>query len=249
MKKLEGKVSVITGGTSGIGLATAKLFFEEGSSVVIVGRDTKTLQTAKNELGDKVFALQADVAKLSDLDRVFAEIKSKFRRIDVLFANAGIANFVPFSEVNEDFFDKMMDVNVKGLFFSVQKSVPLMRKGSSIILTSSSLQQRALPGGSVYSASKAAVRSLGRGFAADLVDNGIRVNVISPGPIETPIYKKMGLSEEKLKAMNQKMTERVPLKRMGHPEELAKAALFLASDDSAFIFGSELCVDGGVAQL
>ncbi|CEG58304.1 SDR family oxidoreductase [Legionella fallonii] len=249
MKKLEGKVSVITGGTSGIGLATAKLFFEEGASVVIVGRDSKTLQAAKDELGDKVLALQADVAKLLDLDRVFAEIKSTFGRIDVLFANAGIANFVPLSEVNEDFFDKMMDVNVKGLFFTVQKSIPLMRKGSSIILTSSSLQQRALPGGSVYSASKAAVRSFGRGFAADLVDKGIRVNVISPGPVETPIYKKMGLSEEKLNMMSQKMTERVPLKRMGHPDELAKAALFLASDDSDFIFGAELCVDGGVAQL
>ena len=249
MKKLNGKVAVITGGSSGIGLATAKLFLEEGSQVVIVGQNTKVLNDANRELGVSVLALQADVSKLSDLDRVFSEIKARFGRIDVLFANAGIANFIPLPDVSEDYFDKMMGVNVKGLFFTVQKAIPLMHKGGSIILTSSSLQQRAMPGGSVYGASKAAVRSFGRGFAADLADTGIRVNVLSPGPVETPIFGKMGFSPDKLKAMNDRMSSRVPIKRMGNTEELAKAALFLASDDSSFVFGSELCVDGGVAQL
>jgi NAD(P)-dependent dehydrogenase (short-subunit alcohol dehydrogenase family) len=249
MKKLEGKISLITGGSSGIGLATAKLFLEEGASVAIVGQDPNTLAAAEKELGGRALALQGDVSKLSDLDRVFSKIKDRFGRIDVLFANAGIANFVPIQEVSESFFDKIMEVNVKGLFFTVQKALLLMRNGGSIILTSSSLQQRAMPGGSVYGASKAAVRSLGRGFAADLAESGIRVNVLSPGPIETPIFGKMGFSADKLKTMSSAMSARVPIKRMGNPGELAKAALFLASDDSSFVFGAELCVDGGVAQL
>lgn len=248
-KRLEEKVAVITGGSSGIGLATARLFLAEGASVVILGQNPKTLETAKKELGARVVALQADVSKLPELDRAFSDIKSKFGRIDVLFANAGIAGFVPLREVAESYFDRMMEINVKGLFFTVQKALPLMQRGGSIILTSSSLQQRSMPGGSVYGASKAAVRSFGRGFAADLAESGIRVNVLSPGPVETPILSKMGFSGDKLRAMSEKMSARVPIKRMGHPEELAKAALFLASDDSSFVFGSELCADGGVAQL
>jgi NAD(P)-dependent dehydrogenase (short-subunit alcohol dehydrogenase family) len=249
MKRLEGRVAVITGGSSGIGLASAKLFQAEGATVVVVGQNPKTLESAKRDLGEKAFALQADVSKLSDLDRIFSEVKGKLGRIDVLFANAGVANFVPFSNVSESFYDTIMDINVKGLFFTVQKAVPLMRKGGSIILTSSSIQQRAMPGGSVYAASKAAVRSLGRGFAADLADSGIRVNVLTPGPVETPIFGKMGLSTEQLQAMREGIGTRVPVKRIGHPDELAKAALFLASDDSSFVFGAELCVDGGMAQL
>jgi NAD(P)-dependent dehydrogenase (short-subunit alcohol dehydrogenase family) len=249
MKKLEGKVALITGGSSGIGLATAKLFWEEGATVAIAGQTPKALEAAKKDLGGEALVLQADVSKLSDLDRVFSEIKTSFGRIDVLFANAGIAHFMPVGEVSEDFFDRIRDVNVKGLFFTVQKALPLMHKSGAIILTSSSLQQRAMSGGSVYAAGKAAVRSLGRGFAADLAESGIRVNVLTPGPVETPIYGKMGLSAEKAKAMNENMTAHVPIKRVGRPNELAKAALFLACDDSSFVFGSELCTDGGLAQL
>jgi NAD(P)-dependent dehydrogenase (short-subunit alcohol dehydrogenase family) len=249
MKKLEGKIALVTGGNSGIGLAAAKEFSTEGAMVVVVGRDRKTLDIAQHELGREALALQADVSNLSDLDSVYSEIKNKFGRIDVLFANAGVAKFAPITEVSESFFDQMMDINVKGLFFTVQKAIPLMGKGSSIILTSSSILGRAFPGGSVYGASKAAVRSLGRGFAADLADRGIRVNVISPGPVETPIFQRMGLPQDQLAQMSEGIISRVPLKRVGKPEEIAKAALFLASPDSSFIFGAEICVDGGVAQL
>jgi NAD(P)-dependent dehydrogenase (short-subunit alcohol dehydrogenase family) len=249
MKKLDGKIAVITGGNSGIGLASAQVFAEEGAVVVIVGRDEKTLAAAKAKVGGKTTTIMADVSNLKDLDRVFSEVKRMHGKIDVLFANAGVANFVPLKDVTETFFDQMMDINVKGLFFTVQKAIPLMSAGASIILTSSSLQQRAMPGGSVYGASKAAVRSLGRGLAIDLADSGIRVNVLSPGPVETPIFGRMGAGEEKVKAMTATMSARVPLKRMGKPEEIAKAALFLACDDSSFVFGSELAADGGVAQL
>jgi NAD(P)-dependent dehydrogenase (short-subunit alcohol dehydrogenase family) len=249
MKKLEGKVAVVTGGNSGIGLASAKLFQSEGAKVVVAGRDTKTLDMVRKELSQEALVLQADVGKMTDLDKLYSEVKNKFGKIDVLFANAGVANFIPMSEVTEEFYDKMMDINVKGLFFTVQKALPLMSKGSSIILTSSSVQQHAMPGASVYAASKAAVRSFGRGFAADLAERGIRVNVLSPGPVETPIFGRMGLSSEQLKGMAASMSARVPLKRLGSSEELAKAALFLACDDSSFVFGAELAVDGGVAQL
>lgn len=249
MRKLKEKVAVITGGNSGIGLASAKAFAAEGAKIAIIGRDRKTLDLAKKELGSSALMIQVDVSNLSELDMAYSEIKKNFGHIDILFANAGVAKFTPFNEVSEQFYDQIMDINVKGLFFTVQKALPLMAKGGSIILTSSSLNSRAIPGGSVYGASKAAVRSLGRGFAADLADKGIRVNVLSPGPVETPIFERLGLSETQLKSMGEAMAARVPLKRFGQSEEIAKAALFLASDDSSFVFGSEISVDGGIAQL
>lgn len=249
MNKLEGKIAVITGGNSGIGLATAKEFQTEGAKVVVVGRNSETLDATRRELAKDTLVLQADVSNLGDLDRVYAEVKKQFGRIDVIFANAGVAKFVPVSEVNEDLYDWMMNINVKGLFFTIQKALPLLNKGASVILTSSSIQSRAMQGGAVYAASKAAVRSLGRGFAVDLAESGIRVNVLSPGPIETPIFSKMGFSPEQVKAMASNISDRTPLKRFGRPEEIAKAALFLASADSSFVFGAEIAVDGGVAQL
>jgi NAD(P)-dependent dehydrogenase (short-subunit alcohol dehydrogenase family) len=249
MKKLEGKIAVITGGNSGMGLASAKVLKDEGASVVIVGRNQGTLNSALAELGAETLGILADVSKMEDLDRVFGEVRNKFGRIDILFANAGVANFIPVQDVTENFFDEIMGTNVKGLFFTVQKALPLLSKGASIILNSSSLQQRAIPGGSVYAASKAAVRSLGRGLAADLSGQNIRVNVISPGPIETPIFERAGLSEQALQAMMDTMRGRVPLKRLGKSEEIAKVVLFLASEDSSFIYGAEIAVDGGVGQL
>jgi NAD(P)-dependent dehydrogenase (short-subunit alcohol dehydrogenase family) len=246
MKKLEGKVAVITGGNSGIGLATAKLFSMEGALVIVVGRDEKTLENVRHE---GIETVRADVSQMSDLDRMYSEIGGKHGRIDILFANAGVASFVPLPDVSEKFYDQIMDINVKGLFFTVQKALRLMKAGGSIILTSSSFHGRAMPGGSVYGASKAAVRSLGRGFAADLAEGGIRVNVLTPGPVETPIFGKMGFSETQLKSMSETIKSRTPLKRMGRPEELAKVALFLASDDSSFMLGSEVAADGGTAQL
>ena len=249
MARLQGKIAVITGGNSGIGLATAKAFISEGAQVVIAGRDKKTLDQAAAELGTKCLAMQVDVSKSPELDMLYSKVREKFGRIDVLFVNAGIAQFIPVEKVTEDFFDKTFDINTKGLFFTIQKALPLLSKGSSVILTTSSVIEKGMPGASVYAASKAAVRSLARSFSAELCDRGIRVNALCPGPVETPIFGRMGLPPEALKAMGESMQARVPLKRFGRPEELAKAALFLASEDSSFMLGSQVTVDGGVAQL
>lgn len=249
MTRLQGKIAVITGGNSGIGLATAKTFINEGAQVVIAGRDKKTLDKTASELGAKCLALQIDVSKLNDLDALYSEIHERFGRIDVLFVNAGVAHFTPVEKVTEDFFDATFNVNTRGLFFTIQKAIPLLSKGSSVILTTSSVIEKGLPGASVYAASKAAVRSLARSFSAELCDRGIRVNTLCPGPVETPIFGRMGLPPEALKAMGESMQARVPLKRFGKPEELARAALFLASEDSSFMLGSQVTVDGGVAQL
>ncbi len=249
MKKLEGKISLITGGNSGIGLATAKVFVDQGAKVIIAGRDQQTLDRATKELGGQILAIRADVSKPSELDHLYQEIRAKFGRIDVLFANAGIAKFTPVEQVTEEFFDTTFNTNTRGLFFTVQKAIPLLSKGSSVILTSSSVVGKGMPGASVYAASKAAVRSLARSFSAELADRGVRVNVLSPGPVETPIFARMGLPPDTMKAMGETMRARVPMKRFGHPDEQAKAALFLASDDSSFMLGSQVSVDGGVGQL
>jgi NAD(P)-dependent dehydrogenase (short-subunit alcohol dehydrogenase family) len=249
MARLEGKIAVITGGNSGIGLASAKAFVSEGAQVVIAGRDKKTLDQAAAELGGKCLALQVDVAKAADLDLFYKKVQEKFGRIDILFVNAGIAKFIPVEQVTYEFFDQTFDINTKGLFFTVQKAIPLLKRGSSVILTSSSIVEKGVPGASVYAASKAAVRSLARSFSAELVERGIRVNVLSPGPVETPIFARMGLPAEALKAMGDSMQARIPLKRFGRSEELAKAAVFLASDDSSFMLGADVPVDGGVSQL
>lgn len=249
MKKLDGKIALITGGNSGIGLATAKAFAQNGAKVAISGRDQKTLDEAMKVLGTNALAIRADVAKLSDLDSMFEKIKTSFGKIDILFANAGIANFRPLPEIDERFFDSMMSINVKGLFFTIQKALPFLNNGASVILTGSSIDVKGRPGSSVYGATKAAVRSLARGFSADLIDRNIRVNVLSPGPIDTPIFEKMSLSKEAHAATLEAFKKNVPLKRLGTPDEIAKVALFLASEDSSFMLGAEIYADGGVAQL
>ena len=249
MARLAGKVAVIVGGNSGIGLASAKAFVREGASVVIAGRDQATLDHASRELGTGVVAVRTDVSQLSDLDRLFATTRERFGRIDVLFANAGIAHFVPVEEVSEKFFDSIFDVNTKGLFFTVQRAIPLFTRGTSVILTTSSVVEKGMQGASVYAASKAAVRSLARSFSAELAERGVRVNVLCPGPVDTPIFGRMELPPEVMEAMSETIRSRVPMKRFGRPEELANAAVFLASDESSFMLGAEVAVDGGSAQL
>jgi NAD(P)-dependent dehydrogenase (short-subunit alcohol dehydrogenase family) len=249
MKKLEGKVTVITGGNSGIGLATAQLFHNEGARVAIAGRSAKTLAEAAKTLGSDVVTVQADVSKLSDIDKLFAEVAKKLGKIDVLFVNAGIAKFVPVPEATEQHFDELFDTNVKGAFFTIQKAIPYLNDGASIILNSSVAGSAGLASTSVYSATKAALRSFARTVAAELVDRGIRVNVVSPGPIATPIIDRLGLAKDATDELTRSLIGMVPMKRIGKPEEVANTALFFATPDSSFITGSEIYVDGGMAQL
>jgi len=249
MGKLSGKVAVITGGNSGIGLATAKRFVQEGANVVITGRRKKELDEAAAQVGKDVTAVQGDVSRLEDLDRLYDTVRKKHGRIDILFANAGVGSLAPLGAISEEHFDREFDINVKGLLFTVQKALPLFKDGGSIILNSSIAGQKGFGGFSVYNATKAAVRSFARTWTSDLKDRKIRVNAISPGPIETPIFGKMGLSEEQLAQFGISLISQVPLGRVGQSEEIASAALFLASDESSYITGVELCVDGGVAQV
>lgn len=249
MAKLSDKVALITGANSGIGLETAKEFAREGARVVITGRRQGALDEAVHEVGHGAVGVQGDVAKLGDLDRLYAEVKRKFGRIDILFANAGHGTLAPFAEVSEEQFDSQFDVNVKGVYFTVQKALPLLRDGASVILTSSVAGVKGFDGFSVYSATKAAVRSFARTWASELKDRQIRVNVISPGPIETPIFGKMGLTQEQAASFGENIATQVPLGRIGQPHEIAKAALFLASSDSSYVTGVDLFVDGGMAQI
>jgi NAD(P)-dependent dehydrogenase (short-subunit alcohol dehydrogenase family) len=249
MKTLEGKVAVITGGSSGIGLATAKLFQEVGARVAITGRNQQSLDAAVKELGAGVLALRSDVSKLSDLDTLFEVVVKKLGRIDVLFANAGIAKFAPVSDVSEGAYDETFDINVKGVFFTVQKAIPYLNDNASVVLNTSFVNQAGIPTTSVYAASKAAVRSLARSISSELATRGIRVNVVSPGPISTPIYGKLGLPKEALDAFAANIVSQVPLKRFGRPEEVAQTALFLASSASSYVTGIELNVDGGLGQV
>ncbi len=249
MKKLEGKVAVITGGNSGIGLATAKEFALEGAKIVISGRDEKTLAQAKSEIGGDVLAIQTDVAQLSDIDKLYAAVKERFGKIDVLFVNAGIGIFKPLEAVTEEDFDLQMNVNLKGAYFTIQKAVPLLNDDASIILTTSIAAHVGMPNMSIYAASKAGVISLIRTISAELVGRGIRVNAISPGPIQTPIYDRLGMSPEQVEEFVANVKSQVPMGRFGEPEEIAKAALFLASADSSYILGTEIVIDGGISQL
>lgn len=246
--KLNGKVALVTGGNSGIGLATAKKYSQQGASVIITGRNQKNLDEAVAEIGSNVHAIQGDVSNLADLDRLYKEVESHYSKIDILFANAGIAEFATLEAVTEDFYDRHFDINVKGLFFTVQKALPLLNDGSSIILNASIVATKGFSNFSVYSATKAAVRSFARTWATDLAPRKIRVNAISPGPIQTPLYGKFGLPEEQVQEMGAAMVAQVPLARFGQAEEIADAALFLASNDSSYINGVELPVDGGMAQ-
>jgi NAD(P)-dependent dehydrogenase (short-subunit alcohol dehydrogenase family) len=249
MGKLEGKVAVITGGNSGIGLATAIEFAEQGAQLVISGRDQKTLDQAAKELGPEALAVRADVAKLADIDKLFAAVRAKFGRVDVLFVNAGIGKFAPFEAVTEELYDTVLDINLKGAYFTIQKALPLLADGASIVLNASINAHIGMANSSVYAASKAALISLARTLSAELVARNIRVNVISPGPVTTPILGRMGLAPEALEQNLQAIAAQVPLKRFGRPEEIAKAALFLASSDSSFLLGSEIIADGGMSQL
>ena len=249
MGKLEGKVAVITGGNSGIGLATAKEFKEQGARVVITGRDQQTLDEAKLEIGDDVLAVRSDVSRLTEIDELFAAVKEKFGRIDVLFVNAGVGKFAPVEAVTEEFFDSIMNINLKGAYFTIQKALPLLSDNASIILNTSINAHIGMPNSSVYAASKAAVITLARTLSAELVGRGIRVNAISPGPIATPIFNRLGLAPEVLEETARNIKEQVPMKRFGRPEEIAKTALFLASADSSFLLGTEIVADGGMSQL
>jgi NAD(P)-dependent dehydrogenase (short-subunit alcohol dehydrogenase family) len=247
--KLSNKVAVVTGGTSGIGLEAAKLFREEGASVIIVGQNLARLEAAASQLGNGVTALLADVTEPADIENVINQVREKFGRIDVLFANAGMGLAAPFETVTEDQIDTQFGVNFKGVFFTVQKAAPLLSKGGSIVVTTSFLNEVGTPGLSILSATKAAVRSLVRSLGAELAQRGIRVNAVSPGPISTPFHGKLGLSAKQLDETASAIEDQVPLHRFGEPAEIAKAALFLASDDSAFMTGSELVIDGGISQL
>ena len=249
MKKLDGKVAVVTGGNSGIGLAIAKAFREEGALVAILGRNPESLESASKELGKGSFAVQGDVSKIKDIDHLYAETVRNFGNIDVLVANAGIGEFIPVDGADESHFDRVVNINFKGAYFTVQRSLEYLNKGASIILTSSALNQMGWPGTSVYSATKAAVRSLARSFSADLLPKGIRVNTLSPGPIETPIFERLGLPPDELTGFKAQVTDQHPMKRFGRPEEMARVAVFLASDDSTYVVGADLVADGGMSQL
>jgi NAD(P)-dependent dehydrogenase (short-subunit alcohol dehydrogenase family) len=248
-KKLEGKVAVITGGNSGMGLATAKLFVAEGAHVVITGRRQAELDAAVKEIGKNVTAVRGDVANLADLDRLYEVVKEKHGRVDVVFANAGAGELVPLGQITEQHFDKLFDINVKGLLFTVQKALPLMTDGGSIILNGSIASISGSEAFSVYSATKAAVRSFARGWTNDLKARKIRVNTLSPGPIDTPILDGLGKTKADVDQVKAGLASQVPLGRMGTPDEIATVALFLASNDSSFVTGIELFVDGGMAQV
>jgi NAD(P)-dependent dehydrogenase (short-subunit alcohol dehydrogenase family) len=248
--KLEGKIALVTGGSSGIGLATAQEFVQQGAFVYITGRRQSQLEKSIAALGgSQVKAIRADASNLRDLDRLFAQIKQEKGRLDIVFANAGGGSFAPIGAITEEHYEQIFSTNVKGVLFTVQKALPLIPNGGSIILNASVAASKGMPAFSVYSATKAAVRSFARTWTTDLKERGIRVNVISPGPIKTPILEELADTEEQKLGIVQTLTSMVPLGRMGQPEEIGKAAVFLASDDASFVAGAELFVDGGLAQV
>ncbi|HZE95404.1 MAG TPA: glucose 1-dehydrogenase [Planctomycetota bacterium] len=245
--RFKNKVALVTGGNSGIGLGVAKAFAREGAAVAITGRDDATLASAARSIGGETLAIQADVSKLSDIDAAMGRIKERFGRIDAMFVNAGAGKFVPFDQVTEAFYDELMAVNLKGLFFTVQKALPLMQPGSSVVLNASLNAHKRMPGTTVYGATKAAVVNLARTMSADLIPRGIRVNSVSPGPIESSLLKRLGMTQEQLQQTNDWIKSQVPLKRFGTPEEIAEAVLFLCSPGGGFVVGADLLVDGGMA--
>ena len=247
--KLEGKIAVITGGNSGIGLATAKRFVSDGTYVFITGRRQNELDTAISEIGKNVIGIQGDVSNLADLDRLYDVVEDQKGHLDILFANAGIAQFAPLGEISEEHFDKIFGIKVKGLLFTVQKALPIFQDGGSIILNASIGSSKGFEETSVYSATKAAVRSFARTWTADLKHRKIRVNAISPGPIDTPIFSSLMQNEEQSEQFKKNIVNTVPMGRMGSPDEIAKVVSFLASNDSSYITGIELFIDGGLAQI
>ncbi len=249
MGKLEGKAALITGGNGGIGLATARQFVNEGAYVFITGRRDPELAAAVEEIGRNVTGVQGDVSNLDDLDRLFAQIKREKGKLDIVFANAGVARYARFGTITEEYYDSIFNINVKGLLFTVQKALPLMPDGGSIILNASIVASKGFSSNSVYSATKAAVRSFARTWTTDLKDRGIRVNAVSPGSIDTPGLSDLLASAETGQERLKMISHSVPLGRLGTPDEIAKAVVFLASDDSSYITGTELFVDGGMAQV
>jgi NAD(P)-dependent dehydrogenase (short-subunit alcohol dehydrogenase family) len=249
MKRLEGKVAVVTGGNSGIGLATAKRFLEEGAKVAISGRNQKTLEEAVRSLGNGVLAVRADTARLDEVEKFLGEINRTFGKIDVLFVNAGVAKFAPLMETSEEVFDEQFDINIKGAYFTIQKALPYLNDGASIVLNTSVAGSTGTPSTSAYSATKAALRSLARTAAAELVERKIRVNAVAPGPIVTPIFGRTGLPQQVVEDWAKDLVEKVPMKRLGQPEEVAGVVAFLASADASYVTGVEINVDGGLGQL
>ena len=249
MARLDGKTALITGGTTGIGLETAKLFQTEGARIAFTGQNQERLNEAAQKLGSEAYAIRANTQSVADIEAMALQVKEQLGGLDVLFVNAGITKSASLAEVDEAHIDEQMGINFKGAFFTIQKVVPFIRDQGSIVLTTSCLNQMGMPGMSIYAASKAALRSLAQTLSAELTERGIRINAVSPGPIETPAYSKLGLPQEALQQMAGQLVEKVPMHRFGQPEEVARAALFLASEDSSFMLGEELVVDGGWAEL
>ncbi len=249
MKKIENKVAVITGGNSGIGLATAKLFAAEGAKVTITGRNKTTIDLAVKEIGNKAIGIESDVSDLKNIDKVYETVKSSFGKIDILVVNAGVFIAAPITEYTEKMFDQTNDINFKGVFFSIQKALPYLNDGASVIITGSTVGYKGFATTAAYSATKAAVRSLARTLSAELVDRKIRVNILSPGPIDTPIFGRGGGSQEQIEGTKGHFASMTPIKRLGTSEEMAAGFLYLASDDSKYMLGGELLLDGGVSTI
>jgi NAD(P)-dependent dehydrogenase (short-subunit alcohol dehydrogenase family) len=249
MSRLKGKTALITGGSSGIGLATARLFRDEGARLAITGRNKDRLAAAEEQLGSDVLAIQSEAGSLSEIESLMEQVKNRFNQLDVLFLNAAAANPAPIEYVSEAQFDEVMNVNFKGIFFTIQKALPLLSSNASIIVTTSITNKTGSPNFSVYGASKAALRSLVQSLGLALVNRGIRINAINPGPIETGGFNRLELPKEVMQAIRSDIEGRSPVKRFGTPEEVAKVALFLASDDSSFVVGEEIVVDGGISLV
>lgn len=249
MKKLENKVAVITGGNSGIGLSTAVLFAKHGAKVAITGRNQASLDAAVNIIGHDAMGIPGDVSDLENIKKAYEKINKRFGKIDVLIVNAGVSHQVPLADFTEEQFDQTSDINFKGVFFSVQLALPYLNDGASIVLTSSAVNEKGFINGAAYSATKAAVRSLARSFSTELLDRNIRVNVLSPGAIDTPFFGRNGGSTEEVKGIKDYMSTMIPAKRLGNSEEVAEGFLYLASDNSKYMLGSELVMDGGVKTL
>ena len=249
MSQLDGRIALITGGTSGIGLATAQRFIDEGARVIVTGRNPERVAAAQEQLGERALAVQSDAADLDALDALVATVKARFDRLDVLFLNAGVFHTAPAAEEKPESFDRLFAINVKGPYFAVQRFLPLMSAGGSVLFNTSVVNVKGMPGASVYGATKAALRSITRTLAAELAPQGIRVNAVSPGPIATPILDRSGLQPAQVEGFKAQLPTMVPLGRFGRADELAAAAVFLASDQGSFVTGAELAVDGGFAQV